>query len=245
MARNKAMRKVADIRSPALLPLAPETNPRPLVQGIPPRRAGRHTASMLGLLQALEPALAKTPGGKIILFCSARPREGKTTVADEFALALTEGSSPNRVVVIDAGLEHELAQRYDSVCLPLERLVPALPRVSLSDVSGDGDRGVVVTTVTHTNAACRTLLEDAETWTRLRAAFDYVLVEMPSLADSPLALSVARHFDGVVLIIESGRTRWPIVQHAHEQLQHAGASVLGAFLNKRVFHVPKSLYNRL
>ena len=174
-----------------------------------------------------------------------RRGEGKTTVADEFALALTQGSSPNRVAVIDAGLEHELARRYDSGYLPLERLVPALPRVSLSDVSRDGDRGVVMATVTHTNAACRTLLDDAETWTRLRAAFDYVLVEMPSLADSPLALSLARHFDGVVLIIESGRTRWPIVQRAHEQLQSAGASVLGAFLNKRVFHVPKSLYNWL
>jgi Mrp family chromosome partitioning ATPase len=79
----------------------------------------------------------------------------------------------------------------------------------------------------------------------LKATFDYILVEMPSLADSSLALAAAKHVDGVVIVIESGRTRWPIVRNVQDQIKRGGAPVLGVFLNKRTYHVPRRFYNWL
>jgi Mrp family chromosome partitioning ATPase len=226
---------------------APDTDgagERPLAtQGL--RTPGRHTACMLNLLQSLEAALGGTAGGKLILFSSARPGEGKTMVAGELATTLTDGLR-KRVAVIDAGLRHDLATRCGaSAAMTLERLIASLKKIKLAEAMPRSPDALVVATVTQDPTDSQSILDEPQTWTLLKSAFDYVLVEMPSLADSPLALAHARLFDGVVLVIESGRTRWPIVQNAQEQLDRAAARVLGAFLNKRVFHIPKSLYNWL
>lgn len=210
-----------------------------------PAHASRHTASMLNLLQSLESALAKVEGGKIVLFASARPGEGKTTVVGELAAVLRE-STRHRVAVIDAGPRHDLSNRYGPPApAELHQLVGSL-RSSARGKSAQhpGARSVFVRADEGTGEQ-ETPFDERDTWSCLKAAFDYILLEMPSVADSRLALTYARHVDAVVLVIESGRTRWQIVQNAQDQLRRAGAPIAGAFLNKRVYYIPQVLYNWL
>jgi Mrp family chromosome partitioning ATPase len=200
---------------------------------------------MLALWRSLEPALSTCAGARRLLFCSARAGEGKTTVVGELATLLAQNTS-NRIAVIDAGLRQDLASRYAaSPCIPFERLVSTWKRSARPEASPIEERRFVLATAPDSNADSRLALARADSWVALKPSFDFVLAEMPALADSSLAVATARHFDGVVLVIESGRTRWPIVLHAREQLQRAGATILGAFLNKRVFYIPRSLYRWL
>jgi Mrp family chromosome partitioning ATPase len=207
---------------------------------LPRQRPGPRTASMLKFFHSLEPALQAVVGGKVLLFASARPKEGKSTVAGELAVTLSANVG-NRVLVVDAGLDQQLTDRYASNgTTPIERLILELRSGVRSGLAG-ADRRLVFASA----GTAATALLDADSWRLLKSSFDFVLVEMPALSESPLALTSARYFDGIILVIEAGRTRWPIVQNAQEQLQRSGATVLGAFLNKRKFYIPKFLYNWL
>jgi protein-tyrosine kinase len=218
-----------------------ESNRRPRDE-IPRRNDGAYTASMLSFITSLDAALASVTTGKVILFCSARAGEGKSTVVGELTAALA-GASRHRVAVVDAGTRHDASTEYGrGSCVTFDRLVASLGRDRPTNAPVVSPGQTVFATVATKSVG---MLLEPEVWKTLGGAFDYVLVDMPSLAEFSLALAVSKYADGVVLVIESGRTRWPIVQNADDQLKRAGASVLGAFLNKRRYYVPKGLYNRL
>jgi Mrp family chromosome partitioning ATPase len=51
--------------------------------------------------------------------------------------------------------------------------------------------------------------------------------------------------DGVMLIIESGKTRKQVALKAKQELENAGAKVLGVILNRRKQYIPGWIYKRL
>ena len=66
-----------------------------------------------------------------------------------------------------------------------------------------------------------------------------------ALGSSAAAVSLARHVDGVVIVIDSERTRWPVVENTKKAYESTGAKVLGVILNKRAFCVPNWVYKWL
>lgn len=72
--------------------------------------------------------------------------------------------------------------------------------------------------------------------------YDLLLIDGPSsLGEQDLTIG-ATAFDGVILVIESERTRWEVMQYTQDRLQSAGARLLGAVLNKRKYYIPRGLY---
>jgi Mrp family chromosome partitioning ATPase len=51
--------------------------------------------------------------------------------------------------------------------------------------------------------------------------------------------------DGVIMVVESGKTREQVAVRAKKELEEAGGKVLGVVLNKRKFHIPEWIYRRL
>lgn len=78
----------------------------------------------------------------------------------------------------------------------------------------------------------------------LRERFDIVVVDLPPVHRSPYSLVIARQADGVVLVVEAGRTRWPVANSAKRTIVSAGGNVVGLVLNKRRSYIPSFLYNR-
>lgn len=79
----------------------------------------------------------------------------------------------------------------------------------------------------------------------LRAEFDYLLVDAPSLSRYADATALGRVTDGLVLVLEANSTRKETAVMVMESLRAARIKVLGAVLNKRTFPIPESLYRRL
>lgn len=82
-------------------------------------------------------------------------------------------------------------------------------------------------------------------WARLGESAEWIILDTPPLLSSPLSQALAPSVDGVVLVIEAERTRAAIAEAARDALISAGANVLGVVLNKRRYHVPKAIYDRL
>lgn len=79
----------------------------------------------------------------------------------------------------------------------------------------------------------------------LRREFDYILVDVPALAEYADATALAGLMDGVVVVLEANATRREAASQAVDRLRAAQAKVLGAVLNKRTFPIPEPLYRRL
>ena len=79
----------------------------------------------------------------------------------------------------------------------------------------------------------------------LRNEFDYVLVDSPALNLYSDAVVLARHCDGLVLVLKANSSRRETVQKALKDLSAANVRVLGAVLNQRTFPLPEAIYKRL
>ena len=81
--------------------------------------------------------------------------------------------------------------------------------------------------------------------TYLRQAFDYVVCDMPAVDSANMARPVFSVFDGTILVLNAETARQEIAQATIRQLKYAGASLLGAILNKRRYVIPDRVYGLL
>ena len=68
---------------------------------------------------------------------------------------------------------------------------------------------------------------------------------MPASAVSSAGLKMAALCDGIVVVMEAGKTRAPVVAHLIDNLIALRATVLGTVLNKRRYLLPARLYRWL
>ncbi|MFZ5569585.1 MAG: CpsD/CapB family tyrosine-protein kinase [Thermodesulfobacteriota bacterium] len=76
----------------------------------------------------------------------------------------------------------------------------------------------------------------------VRETYDIVLLDAAPVLRSSLTRMMAAKTDGVILVFEANRTRSEVVGAARSLLSSDGAHLLGGFLNRRRFVIPKWLY---
>ena len=79
----------------------------------------------------------------------------------------------------------------------------------------------------------------------MRDKFAYVILDAPSVTSYAETKVMATKVDGVILVIESGKTRRQVAIKAKQELEDAGAKVLGVILNRRKHYIPDWIYKRL
>jgi len=187
---------------------------------------------------------ARTP--RTVILVSAQGGEGTTTVATQFATALAREASL-RVLLVDAHARRPALSEWtasDATKRPAfgaKRKPAAAPdpatadRLRLLPVPGElrGPGGAI------TAATMRQLLDSVE------AGFDWVIVDGPPVLESPDSASLATAADGVVMVVQAGRTKRPVLSRSIELLRKAGARVLGTVLNRRRLEIPGFIYRRI
>ncbi|HEY0837991.1 MAG TPA: hypothetical protein VGE72_29010 [Azospirillum sp.] len=200
--------------------------------------------------------------GALVQFIGASPGCGVSSVARMFALAAASlGDGP--VFLFDlAGTENgqhawfrELAARTPGGALtPMDdALLPAGGLWVDGEVGRTHLRGHWVDGLRLGVSECRDLdpppgldlRGQAAFWERLRAGFGLVVVDAPASSGVFDGILLAGHMDGVVLVVEAEETRTPVAAHLRDELEEAGASILGVVLNKRRFHIPQLFYRWL
>jgi Mrp family chromosome partitioning ATPase len=82
-------------------------------------------------------------------------------------------------------------------------------------------------------------------WERLRQNFDLVLVDSPPAASSADGLAISSKVDGVIIVVEAERTRWPVAESTRDSIERSGGKILGIVFNKRRYYIPRFIYSRL
>jgi Mrp family chromosome partitioning ATPase len=203
---------------------------------------------MLRLYHNIE-SLIPDRRNKVIQFIAAGEGEGTSTIAREFA-RVTILRLGHSVLLLDADRQNPTQHFFCNVspefCLDdvlqngTEELDKALYQVGASNlfvslVSRNSNSGG--------NIFDSPVLEQA--WLKLKDRFDFILIDSPPATTSPDAFSVFRKADGVVIVVEADRTRWPVVESVREKIVQHGGNILGVVLNKRKFYIPDFVYRRL
>jgi Mrp family chromosome partitioning ATPase len=79
----------------------------------------------------------------------------------------------------------------------------------------------------------------------LRDNFYFTIIDAPPILESVDVAHMTAGTLGLVLVVESRRLKYEVIQHGIDILETHKVNVLGAVLNKRTFDIPKFLYNRL
>ncbi len=80
---------------------------------------------------------------------------------------------------------------------------------------------------------------------QLRQEFDLILMDSPPITESSDSLTITEKVDGVVLVVESEKTRWQILQEIKNNIELRNGHVLGVVLNKKRNYIPRFLYHRI
>lgn len=79
----------------------------------------------------------------------------------------------------------------------------------------------------------------------LASEFRYIIFDLPAVRETSAVPRLAGNLDGIILTIAAEQVRWEVAQSVKEKLEKSGADILGAVLNKRKYHIPEWLYNKL
>jgi polysaccharide biosynthesis transport protein len=170
---------------------------------------------------------------KIILFTSGQPGEGKTTTAINTAISLSQlGSS---VLLIDADLRRPTVHRVfkmnqtQGLSTYLSRQVEIDPLISKLWVP---NLSVLPCGAIPPNPAelisserMRDLLQ------KLSDRYDHILIDSPPLINVTDPVILSTMVDGVILVVQAGRSTRDIVRRARQELSSVGAKIFGVVLN--------------
>ena len=241
-----ALRKSQSSRDPAILPPPAVLQPvrpghlagRPAPERLETEALGFAAPldddvirEMSGLRVSLEGALpGRSP--RSVIFVSAQPGDGTSTVALQFAQSLSR-EADLRVLVVDANLRRpsplieaaraRSGERHGRGALDLLPLGGRLRRsAEPMPVSGFRD-----------------LIEHAG------AGYDWMIIDGSSLLESPEAAPMAAQADGAVLVVRAGRSKKPVLHRALDLLRRSSANLLGTVLNRRRLEIPDFIYRRI
>lgn len=79
----------------------------------------------------------------------------------------------------------------------------------------------------------------------LKQEFSRVIVDLPPILRFAEGKALAKLCDAVVLVVSSGRSRYPVVEEARRILDDAQVNVLGGIVTRRKFFIPDLIYRWL
>lgn len=230
---------------------AEEQHPERMAQGKPVLsiETGHSLESYRGFNAIAVNIKLKTGEGKkgAILFSSAVPKEGTTTVCVNVARTLAKVYTGN-VLLLDCNAIHPDIHR-----LLKTDASPGLIDILMKKIDLDGAikrtnvKNFYVLTFGPAIQEPLSLLGSEQMeglLTTLKSEFDYIFIDAPPILVSAVAELIAPWVDGSVLVIKANTTRREVVIKAVEKLIQQ-KDFIGAIYNQQEFKIPQFLYKRL
>ena len=195
----------------------------------------RFTEAIRSTKLAIDLTPNKTPN-QVIGITSAVPGEGKTTIAA--ALAQLIGHSGRKVIIVDCDLRNpslsaSLAPNAVTGVIEIingnrtiEETIWQDPRTNLVLLPVVKRRPLFHTSEIIAAEEMRRLFD------RLRATYDYIIVDLPPLAPLVDVRVTSPLIDCFILVVEWGRSKIDVVEHALHTAPNIYESMIGVVLNK-------------
>ena len=194
---------------------------------------------MAGLRISLEAALTQRIP-RTLMFLASQGGEGTSTVAAQFARSLASDDRL-RVLLVDA---HPRRPAYgpDGSPATARAARAAAHRQARSDAPSPD-----LLPLSEDSREARALTPEAlrEALDATASGYDWIVIDGPPVLESPDAATLAALADGVVVVVQAGRTKRPVLTRSVDMVSRAGGRVLGMVLNRRRLEIPGFIYRRI
>ena len=201
-----------------------------------------YRALRTNILRATQERLTKT-----ILITSANHFEGKTTTAINLALAMSDVPG-YRTLLVDSDLRYPtIHDRLGLMQSPgLTEILEGSVGLNSGMMDTEKENFKIITSGNLPHYPVELLESERlkELIEKLKSEFDLILVDSPPVIPYSDASVLSSQMDGVLLVVQSGRTRREDIQQVQATLQDNQAKVLGVVLNKQRHFVPDRIYKR-
>ena len=171
---------------------------------------------------------------KTLAVTSCIPNEGKSMTAANLAVVLTQAGKS--VLLLDCDMRNPTVHKNFGLSNKLGLSSCISMGTALSDaVQKTSIEGLYALTGGVIPPNPSELLGSEQMKNVLQRAkeqYDYVLIDTPPVMPVTDALIVSRFVDGMILVIASAEIKVEMARAVKNQLQHAGANILGVVLNK-------------
>ena len=183
---------------------------------------------------------------KVILVTSTSPNEGKSTVAQYLAQSISQTGKKVMLLDIDLinptlhvrfgianqrGLSNLIVGDADFSVSARVKEYPTLSVITSGPIPPNSSELLGSSRMRHV-------------MDHLREEYDMVIVDSPPILPVTDAIVASSLADGVILVVQAGRTRKAEVRHAQEVLGAAHATLLGVVLNRARRRVDDYYYAR-
>jgi capsular exopolysaccharide synthesis family protein len=247
---DPTIRSVDDITGPlnlSLLGSVPEKKFGVRILKEKPFIPNRYTKSFEDLADRLHIVMMQEQV-RSMLVTAPSPRAGASLVTFNLGIYLSRNLG-HKVLLIDANFRQPALHKYvksDSNGggllavlngkTPFEKAArPVDERLSLLPAGSSESHALALLDASKIE---RLLAECGET-------YDTILIDSPNFNDFKDAELLASATDGVIVVLEAGRARRQMIKAYLSALEQKKSNLLGAILNKRIFHVPEVLYSSL
>ncbi len=185
---------------------------------------------------------------KIIQFIGSREGEGTSTVVRQFA-RVSATKFGRMVLLLDADQHHPSQHLFFHIVHergwqevarengPIEKALHQFGQTRLF-ISPSSEYSA-----SHPHIYDSLLIDVF--WKKLKQRFDLILIDSPPATTSTDGFAISSKVDGVVLVVEAEKTRWPVAEAVRDRIKKSGGNILGIVLNKRRFHIPEWIYKKL
>lgn len=178
-------------------------------------------------------ALADKEGSKVVMITSSLQGEGKSLTALNLAIAL--GQMDQKVILIDCDLRRPRMARLMNINAPAG-LSNLLMDFSLLDVAvvNSEEHGIDMLLAGDIPPNPAELLSSnrmQKLLDKMREKYDYILLDSPPVDLVVDAVALSSKCDGVLFVVRADQSERGAVIHGMEQLEYAGANVLGFVFN--------------
>ena len=203
------------------------------------------------LRTTIQQEILKGEKGKILLFTSASPEEGKSLTVSNLAIAFAQGG--NKTLLIDADMRRSSIHKifgmknrepglgdFLSGTSDLRQAIRNITDIMMGEVGLDEilkipniDNLHIITSGSTSPISAETLslLQTTNLLQKLKGEFDIVLIDSPPVLAVADTLVLAAKVDGLILIYRVGKTSTKVVLRTKSQLQEVNAPIKGVILN--------------
>jgi Mrp family chromosome partitioning ATPase len=202
---------------------------------------------MIDLYRHIDAILIDSP--KIVLqFIGSRSGDGVSTIVREYASMATTRLGKS-VLILDANQSERDQQHFfritnncgwDEAVSDPEAMKKSICRIGNSNLYVSG---------LSLRSGANPLLFDAcqlkNLFSGLKMRFDLILLDSSLVTTGTDSSVLSRCADGVLLVLEADKTRWPVAEYMKSKVQNSGGNILGLIFNKRRYYIPEYLYKKL
>ncbi len=191
--------------------------------------------------------LMKDKNLKTILITAASPLEGSTTITANLVNFLANKAG-HKVMVIDANLKAPATHKVFNIPDNTGLANVLEGKISWEKAAHDLGPNLTVLPAGNTSLNPTPLLDSTRMVNVIKAAkekYELVFIDYANLRSFKDACVLSPYLDGIILVINEGKTRHHTIKPLLAPLKHKKANLLGVILKNRTYAIPKMIYERL